>query len=160
VPLTQSSLEVRSTYALTRTNTGFGDTKVGPKTRTYTLQPAVATFNQLYAARLVLAAAASQTVDFSAITNLAQEAATLTKAVTLELYPSGTDAAVKIEPGAADPLTWFFSGTTPAITIPTGGVFVFAQPLAQVVSGAAKNLKFTNTGSGTLTLDVILRGGT
>jgi hypothetical protein len=160
MPLTQASLGLAITYALSRANVPFLPTIYGPESKTYELLPDVTVFNELYAGHLTIAAGANQEIDLQSFVNLALESVVLTKALILVLIPSGANAAVKLEPGTTNPFPWFLTGTTPGVTVPTGGLLVFAQPTAQAVSGTSKTLKFSNPGSGALTLDVFLFGGT
>lgn len=151
--LTSATLSLALQYAFEKANTGFADTKVGPKRRTYTLGSSAA-WDSLRLVEYSIAASGTQTIDMSAFTDLAGTAITPSKALVLILIPTG--AGVKLEPGASDPLTWFFAGTTPSVSIPVGGLFVYAEPVGQTVDATHKNLKLTNlSGSVTLTVDVI-----
>jgi hypothetical protein len=76
---------------------------------------------------------------------------------TLHIY--GTGSSWKLEPGATDPLNWFFSGTTPALSGGAGASFLFADPTAVTISNTAKNIKITNTGGDTLTYNLAVSLG-
>lgn len=156
--LTAVEIAASIVWKMEKTNTGFKPTTHGPETKSFALQPAVATYNQIYVAQHTLGAAASVTIDLQSFTALDSTSVTLTKA--LAVFLTVTGSGVKIEPGASNPLTWFFSGTTPAVTIPAGGLFVFAQPTTQTVSAGAKTLKLTEVGGGTAVVQIEILGGT
>lgn len=162
--LDRVSLNINLAWLMSKTNTGFGDTSEGPDSKAWSTSGIdVAVQNELYAQKYTIAASGTQTMDLSSFTNLLNQSKTLTSVLSLFLLPTGTNAICKLEPGAANPLTWFFSGTTPAISIPTGGVFVFSNPgtgTGQTVDGTHKNLLVTNTGSGSMSLTVLAVGST
>jgi hypothetical protein len=68
----------------------------------------------------------------------------------------GTGSSWKIEPGASNPLAWYLSGTTPAVSGGAGSAFMFADPTAATVSATVRNIKLTNTGGATLTYNLAL----
>ncbi|NBW14043.1 MAG: hypothetical protein EBR82_39200, partial [Caulobacteraceae bacterium] len=67
--------------------------------------------------------------------------------------------AMKYEPGASNGLTWFLSGTTPAVTVQAGGFFLIGDGTYGTVSGSAKNIKITNVGAVSGTYEIALIGG-
>lgn len=157
--LTAVELKASLTWTMQKTNTGFDATKNGPTTKSFYLGPSVATYNQLYAAQHSLSSGASVTIDLQSFTTLDGTSVTFTKA--LAIFLTVTGSSVKIEPGASNPLTWFFSGTTPAVTVPASGCFVFAQPTTQTVDATHKTIKLTEgTGSGTAVVTIEILGGT
>jgi len=160
--LERVNLTINLAWLLSKTNTGFVDSEQGPDSKGFSLQGLdVAIQNQLFAAKYTVLASGTQVIDLSTFTNLVSQATGLTSVLTLFLLPTGTNAICKLEPGASNPLTWFFSGTTPAISIPAGGTFVFSNPgtgTGQTVDGTHKNLLVTNTGAGTLSLTVLAIG--
>jgi hypothetical protein len=164
MPLENVSLRAAVDWTLKKTNTGFDSTAHGPTSKSFGLVPAVATFQYLGGVRYTVAGGGNQVVDLSAISSansFTGESATLTKIIGLLVLPTGS--GVKVEPHTTDGLSWFFSGTTPAVTVPADGCFFFAQPAAQTMSGTSKNFKFSNTAGGggaTLTLDLVFLGGT
>lgn len=139
--------------------TGWQNRRQGPDKLSVGLSPAVATYNEVYAVEGTLTASSSVTIDLYSITNLLGEAKTLTKGIALML--KATTTGMKLEPGASNPLTWFFSGTTPAISVQAGGFFLFADGTTATLSASVRNIKITNlSGSTTGTYDLVFLGGT
>jgi hypothetical protein len=99
--------------------------------------------------RVSLAAAATVTHDLSAaFTELAGGTMTPTAIIGMIAKVTGTTAILKIEPGATDPLTWFFGGATQSITVGTGGAFAYYDPDPETITaGSACEIKLTNTGA-------------
>lgn len=157
--LTLSNVNAEIGWTQTKTNTGYGSIKQGPDKLTATLAPAVATYNELLAVQGTLAASASTTIDLYSITNLFGESKTLTKGIALMV--KATTTGMKIEPGASNPLTWFWGGTSPSITIKAGGFILLGDGGTATISATDRNLKITNTsGSTTGTYDLVFLGGT
>lgn len=140
-----------------KTNTGFAASKQGPDNLIDSVSPPVATVNQIFAESRTIAASASYTYDLQALTNFFGEAVVLTKARALHLGVSGS--TVKLEPGAADPATWFFGGTTPSISLPDGSFITIGWNTNYTVSATAKTLKITNTGATSATIQIAIVGG-
>lgn len=159
MPLTLSNVNAEIGWTQTKANTGFTTVKQGPDKLVGTLSPAVATYNELLAVQGTLAASASATIDLYSITNLLGEAKTLTKGVAIMV--KATTTSMKIEPGASNPITWFFGGTTPSITIKAGGFFLLGDGGTATLSATDRNLKITNlSGSVSGTYDLVFLGGT
>jgi hypothetical protein len=156
--LTAAQIAASVTWATSKTITGFASTKQDQQSIGNTITYDVTTFNQEFAAQYTIAAAGTRTIDLTSFTNALGESVTLSKVAAIIVVASGS--SVKVEPGASNPLTWFFGGTTPSITVPSGGEFLFAQGTAQTVNSTYKTLLFTNTGGSTLTLTVVIIGGT
>jgi hypothetical protein len=66
------------------------------------------------------------------------------------------NANVKLEPGTTNPLTWFWTGTTPVLTIKAGGFLVFGDGDFTTVDATHSTLKLTNLSS---TLSATVRVG-
>ena len=159
MPLTLSNINAEIGWTQTKSTTGYGSVKQGPSKLSGTLAPAVATYNELLAVQGTLAASASTTIDLYSITNLFGEAKTLTKGIALMV--KATTTGMKIEPGASNPITWFFGGTSPSISIKAGGFFLLGDGSAATLSATDRNLKITNlSGSTTGTYDIVFLGGT
>jgi hypothetical protein len=155
MPLDAVSLAAEVAWKLSKDVTGFKDVVQGQDTKSYSLLPAVATFNQILLKQYTILASGTQTVNVHSFTNVIEEAVTSQKAVFLFVLPTG--AGVSIEPGAADPLDWFLSGTSPVVTVQAGGLFVISEPLGTTVNNTTKNLLFTNiSGAATLTLTLVI----
>lgn len=157
--LTLSNINAEIGWTQTKANTGYSTVRQGPDKLVGTLAPAVATYNELLAVQGTLAASASATIDLYSITNLLGEAKTLTKAVGIMVKATTTN--MKIEPGASNPVTWFFGGTSPSISIKAGGFFLLGDGGTAVLSATDRNLKITNlSGSVTGTYNLVFLGGT
>jgi hypothetical protein len=148
-------------WQLTKANPPFQPTKQGQDSRQFSLAvPAGAT--TVYVGQLSLTASASQDVAFNSFTDLAGNAVTITKIYGIIVIPdiAGTDAAgvCSIKPSASNGLTgWIFNST--AMPIPSGGCLFQAQATPVTVSGTVNSLNFENTGTGTLTVDIVVLCG-
>ncbi len=146
------------TAQLTRADTGF--TTATRKLTKQLLATDVTAFNSVFAAEYSIAAAGTQTVDFfAAFTDLLGNSVSLTKAIALLVLATGSGVIVEPKP-ATNPLVWFYSGTSPQITIHAGGGFLFFDGATRTIDATHRNILFTETGGATLTLDVVLWGGT
>lgn len=123
----------------------------------------MATYNQLFSARYTILAAGTQAVDFYSFTNLAGESVTATKIYAVVIVVTGAGSSVKVEPHGTNPLTWFFAGTTPSITIPgsatPGGLFVFSEGGTETMNATTRQWLLTCSGA-TATVDVVAIVGT
>jgi hypothetical protein len=102
-------------------------------------------------------------VDFYSFTNLAGEAVTATKIYGVLIKVTGASSSVKVEPHGTNPLTWFFAGTTPSITLPgstTGACFLFVEGATEALSTTVRQWLLTNGGASTATVDVVALVGT
>lgn len=157
--LSLSGISGEITWTQTKTNTGFIVTRQGPDKVSLSLSPATATYNEVYAVQGTLAASATTTLNLNSFTNLIGQSVNATKGIGFIIR--ATDANLKIEPGATNPLGWWWGGTTPSITIKAGGFFLIGDGSVATISGAACNLKITNlSGSVTATYTVAFLGGT
>jgi len=159
--LSNLSFNPTVTWSLAKTNGAFGNTtQMGSKGFNFN-GISLITYNQLYAATLSLGATGSQTVDLTSLTNLVGESVDFISALALIVIPSGSECT--IQPGASNPLQWFFGGTTQSVVVPDGGFFAFSMKptgTGEAVDSTHKNLKFTNSGATPLSLDVVIVGGT
>lgn len=152
-----SSVVGQITWTQSKTNTNFSTTKQGPDQVSVTLTPDTTTYNRIYATSGTLAASASVTIDLQGVTDYLGQSLTLTKIIAIEL--SATGSAMKYEPGASNGLSWFLSGTSPALTVQSGGFFLVGDGTFATVSGSAKTITITNTGAVSGTYKIALIGG-
>lgn len=145
------------TWTQSKTNTGYAKTKQGPDQLSVSLSPDTTTYNRIYATSGTLAASATVTIDLQGVTDYLGQSLTLTKIIAIQLKATGS--TMKYEPGASNGLTWFLSGTSPAITVRDGGFFIVGDGTFGVVSGSAKNITITNTGATSGTYELALIGG-
>ena len=157
--LSLSGISGEITWTQTKANTGFILTRQGPDKVSLSLSPATGTYNEVYAVQGTLAASATTTLNLNSFTNLIGQSVTATKGIGFIIR--ATDASLKIEPGATNPLGWWWGGTTPSITIKAGGFFLIGDGSVATISGSDCNLKITNlSGSVTATYTVAFLGGT
>jgi hypothetical protein len=144
-------------WGLEKSNTGRNATKQDGSVD-YSVAPAIATYTSVFSARYTILAAGTQAVDFYSFTDLAGNAVTATKIYGVLIVVTGAGSSVKVEPHGTNPLTWFFAGTTPSITIPgsatPGGMFLFSEGGTEVLSATVRQWLLTCAGA-TATVDVV-----
>lgn len=161
MPLTEGYILATSSWTQTKTTTGREDVTQGPDSVSKTVTFDVASVNRVYVYPISLAASGTATIDLQAVTTLLAESDVWTKVQGLELTVDSGGGNIKLEPGASNPLTWFFSGTTPAITVKAGGFLAIGDGSTFTVSATVKTLKLTNlSGSLTATGSLVIYGGT
>lgn len=161
MPLTSGSLVSTASWTQTKTNTGRADVTQGPDSTVGTVTFTVATVNRVYTYPISIAASGTATIDLQAVTTLLGEADVWTKVQGILLTVDSGGGNIKLEPGASNPLTWFLSGTTPAVTVKAGGFMALGDGTTFTVSASVKTLKLTNlSGSLTATGNLVLFGGT
>lgn len=155
MPLKQLTAQVAVSYQLDQTSTGFGTNtlKFG---KTHRLAPDPAVHNAQYGAQLTIAAGGNTTLDLTALTNQANEAANFTTPGVQGILLLPTGSSVVLEPGGTNGLTWFLGGTTPSLTLDSGDVFYLGKAVATTVNSTHKTLKLSNPGGSPLTLNIIL----
>lgn len=139
-------------WVQTHTITGYPTATVQGK-QSGKVTPTVGTgaANRIYPIQGTLAAGATVTIDLSTLTEPTfGEAISPVRAYTVRITMTGS--TWKFEPGAANPLTWFFSGTSPAIIGNAGDSWGFGSATAQTIDGTHKNVKITNTNGAALVL--------
>jgi hypothetical protein len=161
MPLQNVNLTVNLPWTQSATIAGgFQPVTQGPDSQNFSLfNINVATYNQLYTASYTLAASATQTIDLTSLTNLVGESIDYTQALSILVLPVGSQCTLK--PGATNPLTWFFGGSTQSIIIPDSGMFAFSCPATgsgATVSGTAKTLELINSGATSLVVDITIIG--
>lgn len=150
------SLRVGASIAweLEKTVSGFQSAKQGPDSLSFAVTPSAATYNEVLLATGAIAAAANVVIDFRTFNDAFGAAKTGTGVLGFLLKATGNTGILKIEPGATDPLTWFFGGTTPSISLNCGAsgcAILLADGSSATVSATAKNIKLSNTGLVTIT---------
>lgn len=161
MPLTEGYLSSTSSWTQAKETTGRVDATQGPDTVASTVTFSVATVNRIYTYPISLAASGTATIDVQAVTTLLAESDAWTKVQGIQLTVDSGGGNIKLEPGASNPLTWFFSGTTPAITVKAGGFMALGDGSTFTASSTVKTLKLTNlSGSLTATGTLVLFGGT
>lgn len=144
-------------WTQSKANTGYTKTKQGPDQISVSLAPDTTTYNRIYATSGTLAASASVTIDLQGVTDYLGQSLTLTKIIAIQLTATGS--TMKYEPGATNGLTWFLSGTSPAITVRDGGFFLVGDGTYGTVNGTAKTITITNTGAVSGSYGLALIGG-
>lgn len=151
MPLDSLTFNNNITWSMSKANTGYADTKNGPTSASFSLSGVdIANYNYLYVASLTVAPSATTTIDLSSLTSLLGEAINFTKVLTIVVTTTGNQ--ITVATGATNGLVWFFGGTSPTITIPTGGMFAFSEAATSTgttVDATHKTLKFTNNGATT-----------
>lgn len=117
-------------------------------------------FNHAYVAQTTIAASANTTIDLYSFTTISGEAVTITKLIALMIQAeaSVTGGQLKIEPGASNPLAFLMAGTTPSITYDVGTTpgccHLMANGTTVTVSSTSRNIKLSNPGSQTITVNI------
>lgn len=153
--LTVAKLSLALGWFQTKANSGFSSSEQrGPLA--VNIEPTVGASDasEVFFVESTLAPGGTVTFNLHAITEPAfNQVLTPTGAYIIVVYGEG--ANWKFEPGVANPLEWFFSGTNPAINGTDDSVFVFGAADPATVDGTNETLKITNTsGAGTLTYSV------
>ncbi len=160
-----NSLTVAASVGWTQSasNSPFAETKQGPDSLAFSATPSATTYGEVLLHRTTIAAAANETVDFRSFTNKLNQSVTATKVVGWLIKATGATGQLKIEPGASDPLSWFLSGTTPALTLSCGtdGCCIMVMDgAAATIDATTRNVKFSNPGAATITLTIAALVGT
>jgi hypothetical protein len=158
--LTQIGISASMSWTLTKAATGFVDITQGPDAASFSSNAlSVATWTELFAAQYTIAAAGTQAVDLRAITDLAGNSATATKAMTFLVLATGaTTDLLNIKPHGTNGLVWFFGGTTEGVNVPGGGMLMFSEGATSAgftIDATHKQFLLTNNGSGSLTVKVV-----
>lgn len=161
--LASFSLSLSLNFQLTREDS-FGTASSPAVAAAFNL--ADAPFTEGFAEFVAVPAGATVDFDFFDFVNLIYEESGLSRIWTLLILPevdeNGTvggtaDASIEIKPGATNPLTWFFRGTDPRISLPVNGVFLYslgADADGQSVDATHRNIRITNTGDDNLIVTV------
>ena len=151
-------------WTYTKTPTGFNPVSQQGSVA-FNLAPDAATYDHAYISQFTLAASASSTIDLYSFTSIVGESVTATKLLGYSVYVTGLVAGgqIKIEEGATNPATFPLSGTTPAITLSVGtglkcGI-VIINGAAYTLSSTIRNIKFSNPGTQTVTVNLAVLVG-
>jgi len=142
-----TGISMGMSWALSQPVTGFSPLRAGENPG-FSLSLPMATFNRVQYKQFPLAPAALLTIDFYSWLDVFTAPMTTTKIAALFLQVTGTGAQMKIAPGTTNALVWFFGGTSPSLTFPTGTGICLGQPTAQVVDATHRNFDISNPGSG------------
>lgn len=170
MPLSSIALDGVLTWAFTKANGTFSATTQGPSSDSFGLDGIdITVWTNLFAQTYTIAASGFQEFDLSSYTNLVGETVTPGHVLGLFVMPSGINAQCLLAPGSTNGLTWFFTGTTPGISIPVtaasgnGGIAIICAPFdnaGAVIDATHKTLRITNSGTGALTVTVLVITGT
>lgn len=159
MPLDSGSLSASAVWSQSLETTGTGTVEQSDN-NTNTVTFDTDSINRVHYVNVSLSASASATYDLRSLTSLLGESSAWTKVQGIKLSVDTGGGDVKLEPGASNPATWFFSGTTPAITVKAGGFVALGDGSSYTISATVKTLKLTNTsGSLTATGTLVLFGG-
>lgn len=160
--LSQFNINCSILYAETSPNSAFGPTTINPLINSFNLNNlSLGQFPLLLASNVTLAGSGGTTTyDLSGFEDLLNNNQSMVHALGIFIMPTGAD--VVLSPGASNPLTWFFGGSTQSITIPNGGIFLLSNPYnasGQIVDGTHKTLKLTNNGVSSSNIYFFVVGG-
>lgn len=159
--LSTGYLTSTASWTQTKSTTGRVDLTQGPDSASSTVTFAVASVNRIYTYAISLAASGTATIDLQALTTLLGETDAWTKVQGLLLTVDSGGGNIKLSQGASNPLTWFWGGTTPTITVQAGGFLALGDGTTATVDATHKTLKLTNLSSSlTATGTLVLFGGT
>lgn len=157
--LTKASFQLALNATMTRVNTGFNTVTLADKAD-YSQTVDVTAYTFCYIVQGTIAGGANTTIDlFGTLTDLlGNSTSAKTKFLGLIIATSGTaaTASLTLEPGASNPLTMGFAGTSPTLTVDAGGciAIVNADGQHETVSSTVRNIKLSNPGSTTVTYDL------
>ena len=124
----------------------------------------ITVINQIFVESFTLAGSATQTLDMTSLTNLVGESVDFSAVYLISVTNGGTtDGNLLIQPGASNPLVWFFNGSSQGINLQNGDGFSLMNNLSgsgYTVSSTVKTLLFTNTGANSTTFELGIVGAT
>ncbi len=141
--ITAGGLQGSFGWAQSQSNTGFGDTTQGSDSIASSISPDLSVYNNVLVVEYTLAASAVQPIDLRNYVDLFNVTHTTTSKV-IGMMVTNAGASIKLEPGTSNPLTWFWSGTTPVLTIKSGGFLCFGDGDFTVVDSTHSTIKVTN----------------
>jgi hypothetical protein len=163
MPLNQCSLQDQLQYLLQTTGNPIGPVSQGPLTFPFSLanlNVSSGNIDTFYANQITIAGSGNTDVDFYSFTDQIGEATGMRHIQALWVNPIGTDGVI-IAPGSATALTWFFGGTSPTITVPPNGIFLFSIPAGgtlQVVDATHRKINFADASSGGTMVNIFAIG--
>lgn len=140
--VTSSGITGSFGWSLSRSNTGFTGVSQGDSVSA-AVNPDPVVYNSVFAAEYAIAASGTQSIDLRNFVDLAFETHTTTDKV-IGIMVSVAGANITITPGASNGLVWFWTGTSPIVTIKAGGFLVFSDGAATTVDATHKTLTLTN----------------
>lgn len=143
-----------------QTNTPFKDTVQGTDqvSNNFVWSTDAGAADAVLTYSLTIAANTNTDINLQSATNLLNQSVTLVRAYAIQVQPTG--GAVIMKPSATDGLNWFFGDVSDTITVPSGGIFNYSNPLATTVSGSAKKLNFANPSlTDAITVQIAIIGG-
>lgn len=120
------------------------------------------TWNQVYANQLTVASGGSTSVDLTSVSNLLGESFSFAHVLAICLSVSGANMSFG-PAGVTNGLQWFMNSTSAVVNVDAGGWFMWSDPntaTGTVVNATNKVLKFSNLGSATGGVSVVIVGST
>lgn len=160
MPLKSGQTSVRGEVVAlnTKTITGFdqGSQRIGLQ---FSFAPS--SVDEALLATLTLAASADQTLDLRSFTASLGDAITGVSASGLIIYATAeaTGGKVRVEPGASNPLLWFFADASDKLTlnVGTGGCGLLLWDGTPItVNGTSRNIKISNPGSVSVVVKIVI----
>lgn len=141
--LTAAGFQGSFGWSQSQLNTGFVATAQGGDSIAASILPDLSLYNSVMVGQYTIAASGTQSIDLRNFVDLLNVSHTTTnKVIGMMLSVSG--ANVKLEPGTTNPLTWFWTGTTPVLTVKAGGFLCFGDGDSTVLDLTHSTLKLTN----------------
>lgn len=154
--LTFAKVELVLSWSDTTTPVTGGRTVKNTDSLSLVSSPAVATYNRRLRTVYTVASSGTQLIDLASFTDPYTGATiTLTKATGIII--TGTQAFTLGPNNAANPLQWFWGGTTQTLRFNANEGFA---ALYAVTFSTGSKLLLTNTGASSGTFDVCIIGGT
>ena len=143
--LSKASVQAQISWTQQSSTSGFVKTQQGPDKVLKSTPVAIAALNEIYVYKGTLAVSGTLTIDLRAVTNLLNESVVFTGVQKLFLSTSATN--ITMTPGASNGLVWFYTGTSPVLTIKSGGAVTLDDGAVTVVDATHKTLTITNLSS-------------
>ena len=160
--LSSLTLNAQFSWVFTRLPAGFKNAQQGPQSKAFNWTPTVpGAVNQAYIGTVTLAAAATTTIDLQSFTNLIFEAPTLDKVNCLFVVVKATTAGqtggrLTIEPGAVNPLVWFWGAGQ--LSLNSAGCLAHKDDTPTTVDATHRTLKLTNQGTQSIDIFIAIAG--
>ena len=156
--LTQLALSAAMQWTLSKANTGFAATKQGSDNLTYSnTLSSFATWTEIFAQQMTITAGSFNEFSLRTFTNLVGVSVTAGHILAIEIIPTGTGATCVVTPVGTNGLTWYWTGTSPSLTVPINGCEFHTEDPAgtgTVLDATHNALRITNGGAATLTVSV------
>lgn len=118
------------------------------------------TWNQIYAAQITLTALGTTSIDLRSLTNLVNESFSFLHVLAIYVLPTGN---MKIGPGAANGLLWFWVSAAGYTTIKAGGVLMHSDSISSTgtaTDATHKTLDLTDTSNASNLVEIMVLGST